>query len=143
MRVLRCVLHRLWWPKRLVVSAIACGAIPCASQAIAEQPLVSDGILFVSSQDGDQEIFLTKGPGFQSIQLTRNGRDDTQAVWSPDGSKIAFTSMRDGNAEIYIMDADGSNQRRLTKNAFLDAKPRWSPDGKYIAFRSMRNRRIE
>ena len=45
----------------------------------------------------------------------------SEAVPSPDGSKIAYTLAYEdieenrSNAEIYVMDADGNNPRRLTK----------------------------
>jgi Tol biopolymer transport system component len=47
------------------------------------------------------------------------------AVWSPDGTKIAFVSARDGDREIYVMRSDGSHQRRLTTNDWADVEPDW------------------
>lgn len=47
------------------------------------------------------------------------------AVWSPDGTKIAFVSARDGDREIYVMRSDGSHQRRLTNNTWADVEPDW------------------
>ena len=70
-------------------------------------------IVFWSTRDGNNEIYVIDANGINQTRLTNNLFDDTQAAWSPDGSRIAFTSNRDGNYEIYVMDADGGNPRRL------------------------------
>ncbi len=69
-------------------------------------------------------------------QLTHNA-DDRNAVWSPDGSKIAFFRMDPndphGGGGIFIMNNDGSGVTKLTGG---DSNPTWSPDGSRIAFTS-------
>jgi TolB protein len=70
-------------------------------------------------------------------QLTHSG-DDHDAVWSPDGSKIAFWRTSSGSTDygdIYVMNSDGSNQTRLAQGV----NPSWSPDGSQIAFVSERD----
>ena len=75
-------------------------------------------------------------------QLTDNPAYDSQAQFSPDGSRIVFTSNRDGGAaEIFVMNADGSSPERLTNNSVEDLDPTFSPDGKQIAFASRRGER--
>lgn len=68
-----------------------------------------------------------------AIRLTSDPATDWNAVWSPDGTRIAFVSQRSGSNNIWIMNADGTNQTQLTKmkNAY---SPVWSPDGTKIAF---------
>ncbi len=70
-------------------------------------------------------------------QLTHSA-DDHDAVWSPDGTRIAFWRTNSSNADggdIYIMNSDGSNQTRLGQGV----NPSWSPDGSKIAFVSERD----
>jgi TolB protein len=64
--------------------------------------------------------------------------DNSEPIWSPDGSQIAFLSDRDGpNMEIYIMDPDGTNIKRVTHHGkFLTNiyGIAWSLDGEKITY---------
>jgi Tol biopolymer transport system component len=99
---------------------------------------VSGQIAFVSTRDGNPEIYVTNIDGSGLIRLTNDPAGDFAPAWSPDGSRIAFYSERDGNAEIYVMNADGTGLTRLTDNPANDYNPSWSPDGTNIAFHSHR-----
>jgi WD40 repeat protein len=78
----------------------------------------------LSSQGGMPEQIL---PGDKS------GEQD--AVWSPDGHRIAFTSSEssDGNERPFIRVLDLASHQ-VTKVAGSEERhsPRWSPDGKYL-----------
>jgi Tol biopolymer transport system component len=106
-------------------------------------PGVNGKIAFISSRDGNNEIYIMDGDGSNQTRLTNNSADDRAPAWSADGSKIAFRSSRDGNNEIYVMDGDGSNQTRLTNNPADENAPAWSPDGSKIAFASSRDGNYE
>lgn len=82
---------------------------------------------FISTRDGDGEIYVMNANGSGQMRLTNNSAEDGVPVWSPDGARIAFSSSRDGNWEIYVMNADGSGQMRLTNSSALDYKPAWQP----------------
>ena len=105
-------------------------------------------ITFVSSRDGNAEIYVMDTDGGNQRRLTNNRHDDWSPSWSPDGKRIALVSDRDGHvhvipgrptSEIYVMDADGGNQQNLTNNPTDDRDPSWSPDGKQIVFQSDRD----
>ncbi len=106
-------------------------------------------VLFVSSRDGEEEIYVMRPDGSDVRQLTHTVGDklSNNPAWSWDGTKIAFLSNRDfgeaapwgQDAELYVMDADGSNVQRVTSNEVFDSAPKWSPDGITIAFFSVRD----
>lgn len=68
--------------------------------------------------------------------------DESNAVLSPDGTKIAFVSNHDKdpdrteNSDIFVVDARaGATPRKLTTFAGPDGgRLSWSPDSKYIAY---------
>jgi len=81
-------------------------------------------IAFVSTRDGDAELFVMHADGEAAglRQLTHNGTNDLEPTWSPDGTWIAYRSDRhlgsNNNNEIYkIRAADGQQDTRLTSNA--------------------------
>lgn len=95
-------------------------------------------IAFVSSRDGDWEIYVTDVANLEATQLTDNQVTDIFPKWSPDGTRIAYVSETDGNADVFVMNADGSGTVNLTKHPSEDTNPHWSPDGSRIAFGSDR-----
>jgi Tol biopolymer transport system component len=96
--------------------------------------LRGDRIVFMSSRDGDREIFLMNPDGSGLTNLTDNSRRDDGPSWSPDGNRIAFSSDRSGAREIWLMEADGTQPTKLTDSRSLALNPAWSPDGSRIAF---------
>ena len=111
-----------------------------------DQPVWSpDGrrIAFVSTRDGNAEVFVMAADGSDVTQLTHTAttpdgagvRNDSPA-WSPDGRTLAFVSnLDDPEGEVYRMAADGTQVQRLTTNPFVtDNAPTWSPDGRHIVF---------
>ncbi|MBN2184859.1 MAG: PD40 domain-containing protein [Candidatus Krumholzibacteriota bacterium] len=65
-----------------------------------------------------------------------SGARDKDAVWSPDGKKVAFFSDREGEFQVYLTDQNG-NGTPVCLTKFKDGYRhtlRWSPDGTKLAF---------
>jgi Tol biopolymer transport system component len=106
----------------LVVVATACGSSS------------SDLTVFVSSVDGDQEIYLLDPDNGEVTRLTDNLVNDFNPRVSPDGNSIVYLSDESGDLEINLVDRKGESITRLTHNLGDDRDPAWSPDGRRIAF---------
>lgn len=101
--------------------------------------LPEDRIAFLTTRDGNMEIYVMNGDGSNQTRLTNTPSNEfapflASPTWSPDGEKIAFISTRDGNHEIYIMNGDGTNQVRITHTPGSEHGIAWSPDGSHLAY---------
>jgi hypothetical protein len=95
-------------------------------------------IAFLSTRDGNFEIYTMTPDGAESVRLTNDPATESFAAWSPDGRQLAFTSDRSGNNDIYVMNADGSAVTQVTSDPAHDSYPSWSPDGSRLVFQSDR-----
>ncbi|MEE9316472.1 MAG: peptidase MA family metallohydrolase, partial [bacterium] len=49
-------------------------------------------------------------------KLTQDAEFNTNAVFSPDGKRIAFISTRNGYSELFVMNVDGTSQKSILKS---------------------------
>ncbi|MBP9658093.1 MAG: PD40 domain-containing protein, partial [Candidatus Promineofilum sp.] len=134
------------WQYSLIV-ALCLGLLVVAlgmpqTPASAAFPGSNGKILFQGAPQSpnNYDIFVMDNNGFNEVNLTNSSSvNDFDAVWSPDGTKIAFTTNRDGNNEIYIMNADGTSPVNISNNAASDTTPAWSPNGLKLLFISNRD----
>jgi serine/threonine protein kinase/dipeptidyl aminopeptidase/acylaminoacyl peptidase len=62
-------------------------------------------------------------------------RENTNPIWSPDGTRIAFGSRRNNRDGLYVKPADGSGMEELIFESDTPKVPMgWSADGKLLLF---------
>lgn len=94
----------------------------------------SSRLLFVTTRDGNNEIYAVAFNGTGLVNLSNNSAFEDAPDWSPDASKVVFRANRNPPyADIYVMSSDGSGQAPLTTSTSSYLLPRWSPFGTYIA----------
>jgi TolB protein len=96
-------------------------------------------IAFMSSRNGNFEIYAMGADGSSQTRLTDNPAADVDPSFAPNGLQIVFASDRDGDSDLYLMNADGSKVRQLTDGPAFDGQPQFSPSGDKIAFVSTRS----
>jgi len=91
----------------------------------------------------ETSIWMVATSGSESPVRLTNGKHDSHARWSPDGTRIAFVRGGDKDdsgkprpAQIAILSLSGGEARIITDLPKGASGPVWSPDGKRIAFSS-------
>lgn len=107
------------------------------------EPAVSpDGrsIAYVSTQDGNPELYLMAIDGAEPRRLTQWRRDDMAPRWSPDGGRLAFLRREQGGERLFVLTlgADGVQEARVGPEEpgapLIHAEHAWSPDGRRLVF---------
>jgi Tol biopolymer transport system component len=115
-----------------------------------------DGLRYTASSfapDGSTLLATYEDPMFvnesQPVALALDGGisrrildDGSEAVYSPDGSKIALVRRIDEygknpeeNTDLFIVNADGTGLHRLTRTpGHVELSPSWDPSGERLAY---------
>jgi dipeptidyl aminopeptidase/acylaminoacyl peptidase len=114
----------------LLVLALVGGAMLVGSRLFSQpfKPtpfLTGNGVIAVA-KDGD--IFVADRPGGDLRPLLTGPEDDTDPLFSPDGTKLAF--LRDG--ALMLADADGTNVVQVASGPIDFGRWRFSPDGRSV-----------
>jgi Tol biopolymer transport system component len=103
------------------------------------------------SPDGRSLVFqVLRGGGVSDIDvipvaggaprvLVSNGAQNSDALWSPDGSQVVYVSDRTGRYQVWMVDASGGAPRDLTSLPGAVQVPQWSKDGTTVYFVSARD----
>lgn len=132
-------LRRLWLfglPTLLLLGATRVDAQPNTTDTrLLTQPAISSThVAFIYAGD----LWTAKLDGSDVRRLTTADGDESNPVWSPDGSQIAFSANYDGNTDVYVMPAAGGVPKRLTYHPGADIVQTFTPDGKAVLFTSGR-----
>ena len=86
----------------------------------------------------DSDLWVANIDGSGARRMTTARGEESDPVFSPDGSRIAFSGNYDGNTDVYVMPVEGGVPERLTWHPSGDAVQAFVPDGSAVMFRSGR-----
>jgi len=109
------------------VAVITSGATPLPTTSVTGTIAFTRVTKTHGKDSGDIYAIRSDGTGLRRLAASR--KDERQAAWSPDGSRIAYLRY----LHPWIMDANGSRQRSVTVERGGYWKVAWSPDGARIA----------
>jgi tricorn protease len=119
----------------LVLVQATVGLAQADPPLLLQKPAVSRSQLaFVFGDD----LWVVPRDGGEAKRLTTGVGQETDPVFSPDGSQLAFTGEYDGNWDVYVVPAAGGTPRRLTYHPGVDRAVGWTPDGRQVLLRSDR-----
>jgi len=96
-------------------------------------------IAFVSTRDGQPEIYVMDADGTDVARLTNSPGVDGDPSFTADGQAVVFHSNRTGHRQIFVQAITGSDAIQLTQEPADNSQPSVSPDGESIAFVSSRD----
>ncbi|HEX8148177.1 MAG TPA: hypothetical protein VF591_13435 [Pyrinomonadaceae bacterium] len=94
-------------------------------------------ILYVSTKEGNQDIWVMNADGTRERRLTYEG-DNFDPCVTADGLQIVFTSKRGDSYNIWRMGVEGGEPVRLTSGN-RDFAPHCSPAGPWVVYTSERD----
>lgn len=89
-------------------------------------------IAFMSTRNGDWDIYTVSTSGSAPRQVTTGSGNDGLPAWSPDGSRLAYVSDTGGSWGIYTISASGGSPTRvsgwdgLNRSDWLQAQIWWA-----------------
>jgi TolB protein len=93
-------------------------------------------LAFMSSQNGDPEIYVCDADGSHLYRITFSAGVNTSPAWNPKtGKQIVFVSDRGGDPVLYLANSDGTDVQKIDMpDMGYVVDPSWSPNGQLLAF---------
>jgi len=82
------------------------------------------------------DVWLLEASGGMTSRFTfEASQENSQPIWSPNGSRIVFGSRRNGKWGLYLKPSNGiGNEELLIESDTLKMPMSWSADGKFIVY---------
>jgi tricorn protease len=115
------------------------GGLAAALWAWAAPAGATEGYYRYPTLAGDTVVFTAEGDlwsvpvgGGRASRLTTHPAEETSAVATPDGKRIAFAASYDGPVEVYVMPLSGGLPRRVSFEGTRSIPVGWTPSGEVL-----------
>ena len=96
--------------------------------------VASTQIAFVSTENGNKEVYLMESDGANKRRVTSNGTINLFPSWSPDATSLVYTSFKSGYSDLWMVFRGPRTQgRRLLDLPEAKYRGVWSPDDGRVA----------
>ena len=103
-------------------------------KTVAADVFVTADLLVASNRSGAFGIYQLRSESPDTLLSVPLDGGGTQAVRSPDRTRIVYSSTKAGSADLYVADADGRNPHRVTTDPGAETEPTWTPDGTRLVY---------
>lgn len=94
-----------------------------------------ESVLIRSHRSGWINYWVKPLEGGEARPVYQEEADQSNASWSPDGSKVLFTSNYNGTHKLNVVGIDGGSITTLVDPEMgVVSDPIWSPDGEHVAY---------
>jgi Tol biopolymer transport system component len=137
-RTAATVVRQLTWIERSGKTVGAVGAPDAATLANIELSPDGKRVAVNRTVNGNPDIWLIDAVRGIPTRFTFDASQDTQPVWSSDGSRVVFTSSRAGVTNLYAKASSGAGTEELLLESDQQKAPSdWSADGRFLLYRSL------
>src|SRR5262245_60890336 len=92
-------------------------------------------VLLFRAAAGNPDIWMMDLIRGGLTRLTTEVTNDSQPIWSPDGTQILFTSDRKGVFDLFVKSASGTGASNLLlETPYAKVPQDWSNDGRFVAY---------
>ncbi len=96
--------------------------------------VASTQIAFVSTENGNKEVYLMEADGAKKRRVTGNGTINLFPSWSPDAASLVYTSFKGGRSDLWMVFRGPRTQgRKLLDLPEPKYRGVWAPDDGRLA----------
>lgn len=105
-----------------------------------EKPYFTSKVVFVSTRDGNKEIYIMDYDGGRQKRITFNSYIDLMPSWSKDGEKLLFTTYKNGFPDLVKFNLY-SGKTDIISSGGVNYRADWSNDEEKLVYTSSKNGR--